>query len=108
LTPTNPNAVPVSFTYDVDDSDAGEVRFDIAGVDEPVYEVDYMLELTAAAVTGRVVVVEDFLRREVLITIESGEQSSHQVTGLLGALLYGRDWRRKARSRTFEPYRAPV
>lgn len=108
LSPTNPRSVPVSFTYDLDPEGAGEVRFDIAGADEPVYELAYMLELTDAAVAGRVVVVEDRLRREVLITDRAGQQSTHQVSGLLGALLYRGGWRRQARTNTFAPYRLPA
>lgn len=105
LSPINACSVPVSFTYDLNPEGAGEVRFDVAGADEPVYELDYMLELTDTAVAGRVVVVEDWLRRDVVITDKLGQHSSYQVTGLLGALMYGRNWRRKAQTRTFEPYR---
>ena len=81
------------------------MRFDIAGADEPVYELSYMLGLTDAAIAGRVVVIEDRLRREVIITDESGQESRHQVTGLLGSLLFRRGWRRRAETTTFEPYR---
>jgi len=65
LTPTNPRSVEVSFVYGTEPEGVGEVRFDIAGADEPVYDLGYILELTQAAIAGRVVVVEDWLRREV-------------------------------------------
>lgn len=81
------------------------MRFEVAGADEPVYELDHMLELTDAAIAGRVVVIADWLRCEVVITDRSGRESRHQVTGLIGALLFGRDWRRRARTTTSEPYR---
>lgn len=105
LNPSNPRSAAVSFDYDVGPEGAGEVRFDIAGADEPVYELSYVLELADAAIAGRVVVIEDRWRREVIITDKSGQEGRHQVTGLLGAMLFRRDWRRRAKTTTFEPYR---
>lgn len=106
LTPANPRSVEVSFEYGTEPEGAGEVRFDIAGADEPVYDLGYMIELTQAAIAGRVIVAEDWLRREVTITSSSGQDWKYQATGLLGALLFKRNWRPRARITTFEPYRA--
>lgn len=63
-----------------------------------------MLELAEAAIAGRVVVVEDWLRREVVITNRLGEEARHQVTSVLGALLFNRNWRQRAQTTAFEPY----